>query len=413
MSLAKTLLLSSAALAALVVALPRTAHACGGCFSPPETITSVDSHRMVVSLSPTRSILWDQIRYTGAPEEFVWVLPVPSTMPVIAVADDLFFAELETYTAPTVLAPPLPPPDCPPLDCAACDGANAPDAGAVAEQDAGVDVYREEVVGPYETVVIGSEDHGALVAWLNEHGYNVPESTTPIIRHYTDLGMKFVVLRLAPEQGVAAMQPIRVEYEGYMASFPLKMVTVGAYVSLDLTLWVLAEQRYRPLNYADEKIDPAELVWDFAANRSSYQQVFRDTIDRAGGRAWITQAAQPLGEFFLQSTELDLVRADIPFPFLTRLATDMLVDHLTDDLELGPSERGWLSNWMTAQSFVNAPPQTCPTTCPCGRPVDDDQPPSRELVSCGCATNEAGAGLWLALAVIGSGLCFARRRGSR
>jgi MYXO-CTERM domain-containing protein len=402
------LLLSSAALAALVAVRPRSAHACGGCFSPPETITSVESHRMVVSLSPGRSILWDQIRYTGAPEDFVWVLPVPSTEPVVAVADELLFAELEAFTAPVVVPPPLPPPDCPPLDCTDCQG-GAPDGGSAAEQDASVDVYREEVVGPYQTVVIGSEDPGALVAWLGEHGYNVPESTTPIIRHYTDLGMKFVVLRLAPDQGVAAMQPVRVEYDGYMATFPLKMVTVGAYASLDLTLWVVAEQRYRPLNYSDEQIDPAELVWDFAAGRSTYNQVFRDTIDRAGGRAWITQLAQPLGDFVFQSTELDRVRADVPFPFLTRLATDMLVDHLTDDLELGPSDRGWLSSWVNAESFVNAPAQTCPTTCPCGREIEgrDEEDRSGRLAACGCAATDPGAGLWLALAVL---LCFSRRR---
>ncbi len=167
------------------------AEACGGCFSPPETVTSVDSHRMVVSLSPEKSILWDQIRYSGAPEDFVWVLPVPSPDVDIAVADDLFFFELESQTAPTISAPPLPPLDCPPPpddDCVFCGGGGGQADGA---QDAGagdVDVYREEVVGPYQTVVIGSDDPVALVTWLNENGYAVPESTRPTIRHYTHLG---------------------------------------------------------------------------------------------------------------------------------------------------------------------------------------------------------------------------------
>ena len=203
---------------------PREAEACGGCFSPPETVTSVDSHRMVVSLSPDKSILWDQIRYSGAPEDFVWVLPVPSPDVQIAVADDLFFFELESQTAPTISPPVLPPLDCPPPpdnDCAFCGGGD-PSGGA---QDAGagdVDIYQEEVVGPYQTVVIGSEDPDALIAWLNDNGYAVPESTRPTIRHYTNLSSLFVVLRLAPDQGVSAMQPIRIEYPGYMSTFPLR-----------------------------------------------------------------------------------------------------------------------------------------------------------------------------------------------
>ena len=107
---------------------------------------------MVVSLSPEKSILWDQIRYTGDPEDFVWVLPVPSPDAAVEIADDLFFAELESQTAPQVSAPPLPPLDCPPPpDCGDCGGGQndgfAQDAGAGGD----VDVYREEVVGPYQT----------------------------------------------------------------------------------------------------------------------------------------------------------------------------------------------------------------------------------------------------------------------
>src|SRR5699024_8867295 len=149
-----------------------------------ETVTSVDSHRMVVSLSPEKSILWDQIRYSGDPEDFVWVLPVPSPDVDIAVADDLFFLELESQTAPTISPPPLPPLDCPPPpeeSCGlfGCDQAGGDSGdGYAADGGAGdVDVYREEVVGPYETVVIGSEDPVALITWLNDHGYAVPEST--------------------------------------------------------------------------------------------------------------------------------------------------------------------------------------------------------------------------------------------
>src|SRR3970040_1473761 len=103
------------AAATTLSARPRSARACGGCFSPPETITSVDSHRMVIALSAGKTILWDQIRYTGDPQDFVWVLPVPSDQATLGIADSAFFEDLEAGTAPQIQGPPPPQPqDCPP-----------------------------------------------------------------------------------------------------------------------------------------------------------------------------------------------------------------------------------------------------------------------------------------------------------
>ena len=58
------------------------ANACGGCFHgpPPVGPTEVESvitdHRMAFSISTKQTVLWDQVRYTGNPVEFAWVLPI-------------------------------------------------------------------------------------------------------------------------------------------------------------------------------------------------------------------------------------------------------------------------------------------------------------------------------------------------
>ena len=336
------------------------ADACGGCFAPMETITNVDSHRMVISLSAEQTTLWDQIRYSGDPEDFVWVLPIPSSAATLDVADSLFFEELEQYTAPQVTAPQLPPgPSCPPPP----DGWGGAGVDAAASSDAGVDIYREEVVGPYQTVVIGSEDANALVDWLTANGYNVPAATLPTIQHYIDNDSVFIVLRLAPDQGVSAMQPVRVQYPGYMATFPLKMVTVGAYGTLELTLWVIAEQRYEAINYGTAVIDQSDLVWDFWAGRSNYADLFRATIDAHGGKAWIAEYADALGAiWFSDYTEVEIASQGIPFPYLTRLRTDQLLEHLSEDLVLGPAaDASSISRFMQADNGINLPP---PPQCP-------------------------------------------------
>jgi MYXO-CTERM domain-containing protein len=402
-----TALMAATTLASLLYR-HHTAEACGGCFSPPETVTSVDNHRMVIALSPTKTVLWDQIRYTGNPADFVWVLPVPSADTNIAVANSEFFDNLEEQTAVTVAPPPLPPPpDCPPPPNGWSGSA---DAGIVSFSDAAsVDVYKEEVVGPYQTVVVGSESANALYDWLVGNGYNVPPATLGVISHYTALGSKFVVLRLAPDQGVNAMQPVRVDYPGYMATFPLKMVTVGAYGTLQLTLWVFAEQRYEARNYGTVELPRDELVWDFAANRSNYGELFRATIDNQGGKAWIAESAMSMSDlWFNDQTEPGLIREMMPAPFLTRLRTDQLVDHLTQDLELAPSaDSGHIGTWVQASQSVNTPgPRTCPDWDGDGEPDTwISRGGGQGFFSCSSGTGAGSALILVALAFL-----VARRR---
>src|SRR5687768_5938078 len=73
------------------------ASACGGCFAPTGTVTVVTAHRMALSISETETTLWDQIQYAGAPEDFVWVLPVRSGA-VVELASNELFGYLESVT---------------------------------------------------------------------------------------------------------------------------------------------------------------------------------------------------------------------------------------------------------------------------------------------------------------------------
>lgn len=340
----------TAALVILAIPLlePRAAEACGGCFSPPETVTTVDSHRMVVSLSATETILWDQIRYSGSPEDFVWVLPVPSEEARVELGSEDFFVLLEAQSAPVILAPPPPRTFCGQSASVGCGfgGAAADDSPAAADAGTGVEVHREETVGPYETVVISSRETGALQLWLGENGYAVPPAVIPTMEWYANAGNAFVVLRLAPGEDTTAMQPIRVRYPGYMASFPLRMVKVGAAQLLELSLWIIADQRYETANYPTVQIDPSRLAWDWNQGRSRYPELFDQTIDEAGGNAWIVEHASILeGEYWDSWTgatysapdDVAAAIANVPGRFVTRLRTRMLLDHLGEDLELRQS----------------------------------------------------------------------------
>ena len=105
--------------AASTVALmgERPASACGGCFRPPsETDADITDERMLLSVSPTQSTLYDQIRYSGNPSSFAWVLPTKGIVDV-GLSSDAMFAFVEQSTQVQVIPPPLhcPPP---PSNCA-------------------------------------------------------------------------------------------------------------------------------------------------------------------------------------------------------------------------------------------------------------------------------------------------------
>ena len=79
----------------------------------------------------------------------------------------------------------------------------------------GVQVLSASVVGPYDTVTLKSSNPTALVVVrLNANQYDIPSSTDPIIQAYVSAGFDFIALRLAPGEGVQAMQPVRVTTPG-------------------------------------------------------------------------------------------------------------------------------------------------------------------------------------------------------
>ena len=341
-----------------------TAHACGGCFVPPNEVTAVDSHRMVIALGAEETVLWDQIVYSGDPAEFVWVLPVPSPDVVIETSNNEFFNELDTRTAPSI-SPANAPPFCASAQSAACGAADAASDVPFQPQD-GVTVFDHGVVGPYETVTLGAEDPDNLYNWLDGNGFAITQDAVPAMEHYIGLQYAFVILRLAPGEDADAMEPVRVRYPGFMGNFPLKMVVVGAQGVLDLAVWVIAEQRYDSQNYPTLLIPQDELAWDWDTSTSNYSELFDNAVERDGlSRAWVTEFAGNFNDLFIpNSTEtaadLEIIQGNVPVPYITRLRTRMLVDNIDEDMILGPSEyTGDLSNFLTAFVDVNYPEIDC------------------------------------------------------
>src|SRR6185436_15993852 len=127
--------------AAALLAQSDEASACGGCFHPeeqtPEQSSVITAHRMALSISPTQTVLWDQVEYAGSPAEFAWVLPIKPGA-YLEVASDAWFETLDAATGAQITAPQLacPQPDFGgPMSC----GPGAA-AGCSADESAGSDM---------------------------------------------------------------------------------------------------------------------------------------------------------------------------------------------------------------------------------------------------------------------------------
>src|SRR5580658_3951007 len=187
----KSLILGlSIATSGLALFAERDAAACGGCFHPPtQTVTDITDERMLLSVSPTQTTLYDQIEYAGTPSSFAWVLPIHGTV-TVGLSADVLFDSIDTLTS-TQINPPTPNCPGPPASCYS----NAPSAagGAAFAEDAGVavgtvTVTQQEQVGPYQTVQLHSTTPGALNTWLTQNGYTIPTDVTPIIDEYVTEG---------------------------------------------------------------------------------------------------------------------------------------------------------------------------------------------------------------------------------
>ena len=288
------LLLAMSAVPALALFGARDAKACGGCFGPPtETDDVVTDHRMVLSVSPQQTTLYDEIKYSGSPSSFAWVLPISGQV-TIGLSADAVFDTFDSLSATQVSPPPVTCPG-PPAGCysAAAPGAeNGLNGGsATSAGGGGVDVTNSQVVGPYQTVQLQSTDPTALDNWLTTNGYAVTDAMKPVIAAYIQQGFDFLAMKLVPGQGVQSMRPVRVSFSGASPTLPLRMVAAGTGATVGITLWIVGDGRWEPANFPSFRIDDSELVWDWSQSDSNYTTLEQQKEAAAGNATWEVQAS--------------------------------------------------------------------------------------------------------------------------
>ncbi len=297
------------ALAALVVSLaaPGSARACGGffCNRPPPDGTlpiaqAAENVLFVMDTDPTtgakRVEAHVQILYTGPASQFSWIVPV-TAVPTVDVGWDILFDRIEPPTRPSFQVSyqiegscsDLGAPGCGEVD-AKSTGGNGGGPGGGSAGAPSVEIVARGSVGPFDYVVVRSEDGATLRTWLDGNGYFVSDDAARIVDEYVAGGFSFVAVKLQAGQDTSAIRPIVLRMTSPEACLPLKLTAIATTPDLRINVWVLADARAVPINYTEVGINLAKLDWfGFGKN---YDQLIKEAANEAHGNAFAVEYAR-------------------------------------------------------------------------------------------------------------------------
>jgi hypothetical protein len=290
------------------------AQACGGFFC---TNVPVDqsAERIIFAVNEAAGTIdaYVQINYTGSPDQFAWVVPVPNP-PQVDVADIATINELDGLTRPNYISPPIP------GDC------QIPMPAAAGGE--GVTVFGQGSVGPYNYAVVGSEDPQALVQWLRDNGYQITKAMEPLVDVYVKEKMDFLAMKLQPQKEVKDIQPVKMTYKSSKPMIPLRLTAVAANPDMAVVTWIFAKSQAEPENYAKVAISDDDIVFGVFSG-TNYTSLVSQAADQHSGQAFVTEFAGPTKD--LGATDPTLSTLLRQYPYLTRVYTRLSPEEMTLD----------------------------------------------------------------------------------
>jgi len=264
-----TTALTSLLIAAAIFAAGTECLADGGIFHSPPSGTSepVDMDSQLAAIAIRETGEWDlyiQIRYSGDPADFGWVVPFPQLPQVDErpVTND-FFKDLDTMTATYFVTQGCYHGGCGYDDVGFC-GVAAGDASYKDEASGSkVTVWESGEIGILEYVIVSSADGESVVEWLETNGFVVRPSAEPIIQQLASERTYFFAARIGIDvSSVRTLTPVRFTLTPPLSPFyPMRLTAVSGGETVKFTLWILDE---RGRSFA-----PANYPWDFVQGAGS------------------------------------------------------------------------------------------------------------------------------------------------
>ena len=325
MRVVRTTVVLAAAIALAAFAAPKSAEACGGFFCS-QTPIDQSAERIIFAQNGENVVSYVQVAYSGSAEDFAWVVPV-SSVPEVDTAEATLFQMFDQLTSVSIT-----PPDClmnRAMNMSESDGDGVAGSAPGAAEDE-VTVFSSGDAGPYHYDVVGSENAQLLINWLNDNDYIITSPMEPMIEHYVTSNQMFLAMKLQADQGVDALKPVKLTFEGDNAVVPIRLTAVAADPHMGIIVWMLGESRAVSANFANVELNMEDVRFDFAL-RSNYRTVVSRTVDAAGGHAFITEFAGTTDELAEMSWDEEATSLLQAYPYLTRLYTTMSPEEMTAD----------------------------------------------------------------------------------
>jgi hypothetical protein len=328
-----------------LTSVPTVAHACGGFFcsgggGAVQTPVVQAAERVIFEQEQDGTVrAYVQIRYDqvgGPPVGFSWIIPVQRE-PIVGIADEATFDELDTATAPQFRF----------VNNAtsssgggACMGASAEDratgaSGGDSAEVPGVTVFDQMRVGDYETATLGTENAEELLIWLRANDFDIPEQAAELLDVYIEEGHLFVAFRYAPVgAGAGTLPPITLTYDGVKPCVPIRITAIATQEILDVMILAFGDQKAEPEpGYTTTEPDYAAVRPDFTMGTgTTYNTVVMNAISDAGGRAFVTEFAGPTSTL-TGLTDPDAMSIAGRNAYVTRFYTRFTRDAMTVDPE--------------------------------------------------------------------------------
>src|SRR5262245_15769909 len=179
-----------------------------------------------------------QVKFVGAPEEFGWIVPLPSTPRIRAARPDCFESMSRTTQvlrlAHSARASRL-------LSGPATSGSQSVES---------VHLLARDTVGIYDTATLSADEGDALSDWLKTHGFQGPPGASQVFTHYIRKGWVFVAMRIVPEKtgrisrnslAEGRIQPVKFQFRTVRPVYPLKISSAMPGAS-EILLYVVAKR---------------------------------------------------------------------------------------------------------------------------------------------------------------------------
>lgn len=318
------------------VLLPGLVTACGGFFC---TTTPIDQNaeRIIFAVNSQAQTITAVvgISYTGAAEDFSWVVPVPSP-PEVDVAETQSLNLLDAGTQLQINNPPN-----------YCNGLLT--FYAELGGGGGDDYLELGSVGPYDYVIIRNQNPGEMVGWLRQNGYRVTDEMIPIIVQYVDEGMFFLAMKLSQDAEVGDIQPVVMTYKSNHPMIPIRLTAVAAVPDMPIITWIFGDTQYVPENYAHPTPDysrfrnASQIIsfqgFDTTPTSTLYSWERNRLQDEYDGLAFITEFAQPSTSLPPAVQDDQLMSQLIQqHPYVTRLRAQMSPEQMTLDPTFIPAQ---------------------------------------------------------------------------